>query len=87
VIFENVALRSKAIDFLITVYDFRVELPTVNVVSKFWMMGRNIEPVSSFPMSRQPWQKVQRSLSIDLSEAAGGALDCGVSAGECSSDG
>jgi hypothetical protein len=31
------------------VYDSREELPTFDVVSKFWMMGRNIEPVNSFP--------------------------------------
>jgi hypothetical protein len=63
------------------VYNSRVQLPTVDVVSKFWMMGRNIEPLSSFPVSRQNPGKIQASLSIDLSEAAGGALDCGVSAG------
>jgi hypothetical protein len=43
-LFKHVALHSNAIDFLKIVYGLSVELLTVDVVSKFWVIWRNIDP-------------------------------------------
>ena len=59
--FKHVALHSILIEFFLSAVRHREQMLTLDVVFSFWVIWRNIEPVSSVPMSRQPWQKAQET--------------------------